>query len=83
MSFADILNNDITTPIRGGSDAIPGTPLPGHTRALWIGVGGTLVVETDTGDVLTLENVSDGVLIPIHAKEVDISTTCDSIVALY
>ena len=83
MAYEDIFNNDITTPIRGGGVALPGEPLPPHTRALWIGVGGTLVVTTDVGDEIEFENVSDGVLIPIHAAQIEVATTCDSIRYLY
>jgi len=79
----DQFQNDRATPIRGGSPVAAGEACPTYTRALWIGTGGTLVLVTDGGETLTFQNVSDGVLLPIHASSVDALTTCTDMLALY
>lgn len=83
MSY-EPFRNDRATPIRGGA-AIGGVlpeALDEGTRALWIGTGGTLVVTCDDGSQLTFQNLSDGVLLPIHAASIDVGTTCTDMLAL-
>lgn len=82
MSY-EPFRNDRGTPIRGGSavGALPETVDEG-TRALWIGTGGTLVVTCDDDSTITLQNVADGVLIPLHVKIIEAATTCTDMVAL-
>jgi hypothetical protein len=54
-------------------------------QALFVGVGGDLVIVPDRGTAgVTLKNVADGSVIPIKAKQVlATGTTASSIVALY
>lgn len=75
--------NDRGTPIRGGAPvgALPDTVDVG-TRALWIGTGGTLDVICDDGSNVVLQNVADGVLLPIHVQTIQVGTTCTDMVAL-
>ena len=75
--------NDRGTPIRGGTSigALP-AEVPEGTRAIWIGGGGTLNVICKDGSNVVLQNVSDGVLIPIHIQTAQAGTTCADMVAL-
>jgi hypothetical protein len=53
------------------------------SRALYIGIGGTLRVEMKMGGVVSFENVPDGALLPIRVVKVLTATTAGAIVGLY
>jgi hypothetical protein len=54
------------------------------TKALYIGVGGDLVVRmAGEGNVVTFKNVPDGASLAIEVDRVETSTTATDIVALY
>ena len=53
-------------------------------RALWIGTGGTLVMQGSGTAAQTYQNVPNGYLFPFRAQYVKATgTTCSGIVALY
>lgn len=67
------------------------TDLTTHTRGLWVGTGGDLVVifaadksASGAGTAVTIANVPDGTLLPVRVRRVkDTGTDADDIVALY
>lgn len=72
-----------TAPARGAFAVIPSsTPLAHVTRALYIGSGGTVAVEMETGDLVSFHNVPNGSVLPIHAARVLPATNASDIVAL-
>lgn len=74
---APVTASDTITP----DDAID---LPHVTRAIYVGVGGTLVVRMQSGDVATLANVQPGVLYPLRvARVLAAGTTAAGLVGLY
>lgn len=81
MAFNEL--NDVSTPIRGGGAVTPGANLPVGVRALWIGTGGDVVVETRMGDTMTFTNVADGTLLPVHAAKVTVATSATDITYCY
>lgn len=63
------------------SDTAPLTDLP---KALYVGVGGSIVLAGATGGDATLQNVPDGCVLPVRASYVRATgTTASAIVALY
>jgi hypothetical protein len=63
------------------SDTTDISPKP---RALYIGVGGDVVVQMTNGDQITFKNAVAGSIIPISVKRVlSTGTVASSIVALY
>lgn len=53
-------------------------------RALYIGVGGDVVVLAPDGTLATFKNVASGSILPVKAKRVNsTSTTATDIVALF
>jgi hypothetical protein len=51
---------------------------------LYIGVGGTVILETEDGTELTFLNIPDGSTLPISAKRVNATgTTATDIIALF
>jgi hypothetical protein len=57
--------------------------LPETTRALFVGSGGSIVVEMASGAILTLEAVADGALLPLRvARVLATGTTAAAIVGL-
>lgn len=61
------------------------TNLPGVTRGLYVGTGGTLVVVPVDGDAtVTYTNVANGTILPIQITRVNsTSTTASGIIALF
>lgn len=58
--------------------------LPHVTRAIYVGLGGNLVVRMLSGDEATLMNVQPGVLYPLRASRVlETGTTAAGLVGLY
>jgi hypothetical protein len=77
-------STSLTSPASGAfaiephdSDALPLT-----TRALYVGIGGDLVVEMQWGAVVNFANVPDGALLPVRVNKVLAATTAASIVGL-
>jgi hypothetical protein len=70
------------------SSGFPITPddalaLPETTRALYVGIGGSLVVEMASGAVLTFAGVADGALLPLRVSRVRASgTTASGLIGL-
>ncbi len=52
-------------------------------RALYIGTGGTLVVEMFNGTTLSFLNVPAGQFMPIRVRKVKSATTASGIIGLY
>lgn len=59
------------------------TVLPTTSRAIYIGIGGTLTVEMKWGGVVSFSNLPDGALLPIRVTKVLEASTASSIVGLY
>lgn len=61
------------------------TDLDAGCRALWVGVGGDLVMQgLDDSQAQTWKNVPAGSIVPFRAKKImSTGTTADSILALY
>lgn len=51
-------------------------------RSLYIGVGGTVVVEWTDGTTSTFINVVSGTILPVNVVKVRASTTATNIIAL-
>ena len=59
------------------------TNFTNNARALFVGVGGDVVVVTPAGTALTFKNVPDGTILPVAAKRVNsTSTTATDIIGL-
>ena len=59
-------------------------PLVDTPKAIYVGTGGTIVLQGASGGDATLTNVADGTILPIRARFVRATgTTAASIVALY
>lgn len=86
--MADAFSNQapgLSSPAEKGADVTPhdSTELTNHSRALWVGGAGDVVLITTGGSTLTLKNVPAGSLLPIRAKIVKATgTTATFIVAL-
>lgn len=75
-----------SAPAFDGAAVVPndGTDLAAPARALWIGVGGTVVLDTLEGNTLTITNVPSGAVLPFAAKRVRATgTTATGIVAMF
>lgn len=73
--------------IRGARSFQPITPsdvtiLTNDIRGLYIGTGGSLVIEGDDGDVETLTNLADSTVYPFSGRRILAATTCAGIVGL-
>ncbi len=75
----------IDAPAGGGAPIIPddGVMLGTMTRALYVGSGGTVVVEMARGQTLSFANVPDGALLPVRVVKVLTATTASDIIGLY
>lgn len=51
-------------------------------KALYIGVGGDVVVITRSGDTVTFKSVPTGAILPIDVQKVKAATTATSILGL-
>jgi hypothetical protein len=61
-------------------------PVTGNVNqgcALYVGTGGTLVITTKGGDIVTMLNVPDGTLIPVLVTKIWNATTASDILALW
>lgn len=54
-----------------------------YPRALFIGVGGDVVVVAPDGTSATFKNVPSGSVLPVKCRRVNAATTATDIVALY
>lgn len=84
-SFADTAPS-LTSPLERGFSITPhDTNALAHvTRELYVGTGGTIVMELKHGDNVTLANVPDGARLPYRAAKVlATSTTASGMVGLY
>ncbi len=52
------------------------------SRALYIGVGGDVLVEMANGDIVNFENVPNGAVLPIRVRKVKLATSASSILGL-
>lgn len=78
--------SSIMRPIEGAAAVTPHdtNELTNHTRAVWVGVSGSLSVVTTGGDSVTLSGVVAGVWHPIRLKIIkSTGTTATGIVAGY
>lgn len=54
-----------------------------NARSVYVGVGGTVVLVTPTGTVLTFVNVQSGSVLPVAAKRINAtSTTATTMIGL-
>lgn len=75
-----------TSPIRAGEAVTPSNTeeLPQAVRALYVGTGGDLAIETVDGSDLTFIAVTAGSIYPFKAKKVKATgTTASDIVAIW
>ena len=68
-------------PITSGFAVVKGTTYK-TTRALYVGFGGTLIVNLLDGSQITMNNVNSGTWFPISFVSVDPSSTTDLMVGL-
>ena len=55
-----------------------------YPRAIYVGVGGDVVIVTPDGKQATLKNAANGQLIPIQARRVmSTSTTATNLIGIY
>ncbi|WP_108258444.1 spike base protein, RCAP_Rcc01079 family [Mangrovicoccus ximenensis] len=79
----------LTSPATSGQSVTPNdsTDLQTHSRALFIGSGGSLavdLVDSAEGDTLILQNVQAGMIYPLRARRVRSSgTTASGIINLW
>lgn len=75
----------VTTPAGSAKEITAGiTILPTFSRALYVGLEGTLVVTMAADDVqITFTNVAAGSVLPLRVSSVDAGTTAGDIVALF
>jgi len=76
----------LTSPAIAAQEIIPadGRELDYVSRALYVGSGGDLSVESSRGDVVTFRNVPSGAFLPIRVRRVRNSdTTASDIVSLW
>lgn len=83
MSTPEHTGAAATSPAARAASVTPSdsTQLP-TTRALYVGVGGTVVV-TMLGADSTFMNVPSGTILPIQVQKVKAATTATNILALY
>lgn len=61
----------------------PTTKFAFLTRGIWVGTGGDVEVEMQSGEVLLLKNVASGALLPLQTVRVgDLNTTAADLVGL-
>ena len=54
------------------------------TRAIYVGTGGNITLQSKAGDKVTINNVQDGSILPIRVyKVIDSDTTATDIIGLY
>ena len=74
----------LTSPPEHGAEITPGDQdLAVVTRALFVGVGGDLVVRLVGGETVTLAGVQGGSLLPLRVARVLTGTTAGAIVGLW
>ncbi|WP_172332141.1 hypothetical protein [Mangrovicoccus sp. HB161399] len=79
----------LTSPASAGAPVTPSdsASLPTHSRAIFVGVGGTLAVElvdSAAGSVLTMQNVQAGMIYPLRVRKVRATgTTAGGIICLW
>lgn len=79
------LSSNLTSPVSGGFTITPddSAVLPEATRALYVGLGGSLSVQMLWGASLTFDNVQTGSVLPIRVTKVLAASTAGAIVGLY
>lgn len=78
--------SDQVVPILGGAAITTSNTvdLPKFARALYIGVGGDVKVDTIDGSTLTFSGVSGGTILPVSVKRVYATgTTATTLLALF
>lgn len=86
---ADAVNSAVegaNAPARHAAAITPSNSvdLPSPTRGIWVGVGGSVKVDTAGGDTVTFAGAAAGGVIPVRATRVYATgTTATNLVALY
>jgi hypothetical protein len=83
--MADTFQNYSKTldmPATGAIAVTVGVALDPTPRALYVGTGGTVEVETLRGDVVEFVNVPDGFILPVRAAKVVSVTDAADIIGL-
>lgn len=82
--YSEIASN-LVAPAAGGFTITPhdSNAVPEVTRGVYVGTGGSLVVELAWGAILTFTNVPSGAMLPIRVRRVLTSGTAASLVGLY
>lgn len=76
----------LDSPARRAASVTPadGTDLTTTARALWVGGGGNITLDTAGGDTVTIPNIPDGAVLPVTARRIrSTGTTATNIVALW
>lgn len=76
----------LTSPATHAVDIAPDdtTPLPGVTRALYVGQAGDVAAEMQSGQVVTFQNVQSGTILAIRTlKIMQTGTTATGLVAMW
>ena len=81
--FASYAEN-LTSPASDGFAIAPddANDLPQVTRALYVGLGGDLVVRMQSGSEVTLRSVPSGALLPLRVVRVKVASTASQLVGL-
>jgi len=83
--MADTFQNypaSLEAPARNAFSVSVGSTLDPTPRALYVGTGGTLVVDLLDGGQVTFANVQDGSILPVRAAKVVSVTDAADIVGL-
>lgn len=73
----------LTDPASAAEEVIPGQPLAFISRGLYLGRGGDVRLMLADGHVVTLRNMSEGIVYPLRVRQVfEDGTTAGDIVAL-
>jgi len=75
----------LDAPANSGFAVIPSSDdFDNFARALYIGVGGDVRLETTSGDILDFLNLPNGTVLPVRARKVlAAGTTATNIIGLY
>lgn len=80
----DVVNNENPAAYATAVTPSDSTDLTRTTRALYIGTGGNVNIDTMDGSTVLFSNVPDGSILPVRVKRVrSTSTTASNIVALF
>lgn len=62
---------------------VPGTPFARATAAIYVGTGGTLVLQNAAGALIIFTGVPSGAQLDVSTRLVDASSTASNLVAIW